>query len=136
MTNGHSLVDAYRLFNRNLEGPVAAKTDIALASGGMDIDAKATRGGFTLQEGYMGMGFGIFQGSTQVKYMRLEHKALVGDLKIINEVMFAGIDHFITVFGQPLAEVNIVGIAAQEGAVIGSDKDGSFCYLLQYAQIG
>ena len=40
----HAAVDLHRLFYGDLERPVAAKANIALACGGVYVDAQATRG--------------------------------------------------------------------------------------------
>ncbi len=41
LTDGHALVDLYRLLDGDLEGPVAAEADVTFARGGVDIDAEA-----------------------------------------------------------------------------------------------
>jgi hypothetical protein len=67
----HAFVHFNRLFYRNLKGPVTAETNIALASCGMDVNAKATGRGFSFEEGDMRMGFRIFLRYAEVKNMRI-----------------------------------------------------------------
>lgn len=40
LANRHTMVNFYRLFHRNLQRPVSAEANIALARSGMDINAK------------------------------------------------------------------------------------------------
>jgi hypothetical protein len=65
------VIDFYGLFHRDLQRPVAAKTDIPLAGRRMDIDTQPARRRFSLQERDMGMGLGIFLGYAKIKDMRV-----------------------------------------------------------------
>ena len=84
----------------------------------------------------MGMCFRVFIGYAQVKNMRVEYDALIGDIEIVDMIMLPGIDHMFFIRGKGLAQVHIVGITAEAIAVIGRDFDRAFLHFFEDAGIG
>ena len=66
----HGGVDAYGLGNRNLERPVIAEADVALACRGMDIDTQASDTGFAFEEGHVLVRLGVLEGRAEISDSR------------------------------------------------------------------
>ena len=136
LTDGHAFVDLYRLFDGDLEGPVAAKADIAFPCRGVNVDAQPACRRLALQEGYMGVGFGIFVGYPQVKDVWIQHETLLGDLEVFDLVVFFCVQDVFPVGSQPFAEVDVVGIASQASPVVRHNFYCSLFYFFKDTRIG
>ena len=66
----------------------------------------------------MGVRFGVFLGYAEIKYVWLENKTFIGNFEMLYFVMLFSIENLILIFCQPLAQVNIIGIASQAAPVI------------------
>lgn len=71
LADRHTFVNLYRLLYRNLQCPVAAKTNIPFTGSRMDVNSQAACAGLTFEEGNMRMGFRIFKRNTEIEYMRI-----------------------------------------------------------------
>src|SRR5690606_31378885 len=105
LTNRHSFVNTYRLFNRYFQCPVTAKPNITLTGCSMYINTQTTGGRFTFQERYMGMGFCVFKRCAEVKNMRVQYKPLIRDFKVFYFIMLFGIQYMLAISGQPFSKV-------------------------------
>src|SRR5215216_53761 len=76
----------------------------------------------------MGVRFGVFCCNAQVKNMGIEHKNFFGYFKRFNLDM-------LSISSQSFSQMNIVAIAAKTFTAIWFNLNGSFFYLLQYAQV-
>ena len=126
LSNGHAAVDLYRLLNRDLQCPVAAESNIALAGGSMDVDTQSTGGRLSFKEGYVRMCFGVFLGNAQVEYMGIKDKSFFRDLEMFNLVVLLCIQDMLPVGSQETAQVNIIAVATQTIAAVRLDLDGAF----------
>ena len=61
--------------------------------------------------------------------MRIEHITFVRDFKVSDCVMFPGIQQVVFVCRQVFAQVHIIGVAAQAGAIVWLDNDGPLGHL-------
>src|SRR5688500_18669633 len=101
----------------------------------MNVDAQPAGGGLSFKKWNMRMGFSVFLGNSEVKYMRLQYKPLIRNFKMLYLVVLFCIQYFILVFGQRFSKMNIVAVAAEKISVIGCDPYGSFLNFFQYAGI-
>ena len=60
LADGHAGINPNRVDTRDFQGPVVAKTYIALAGGSVDIDTQPSHAGFSFQERDSIMCFGVF----------------------------------------------------------------------------
>ena len=68
---GERLVARGLLSDRDLEGPVIAETDIALAGGCMNIDSESANTALAFEKRYMSVCFCVFLGDPKVNGSRL-----------------------------------------------------------------
>jgi len=81
------------------------------------------------------MGFGVFQGYSQVKTAGLQYKALFRNFEVFDGIVFFGIEFGINVGSQPFTEVHIIAIAAQVASVKGFNDDGTLFHLFEYTAV-
>ena len=81
------------------------------------------------------MGFGVFQGYTQIEPAGLKNKSFLGYFEILDGIVFFGIEFCINVGSQPFAEVHIIAIAAQVASVKGFNDDGTLFHLFEYTAV-
>ncbi len=123
LSNGHAIVDANGLFDRNLECPVVAETHIAFAGGGVNVDAETANAGFSFEERDRSVAFCVFDGGAKVVDLRLKDKAFGRDFKVLDFVVLLGVENTVTVGGQMFAEVHVVAIGAKAFAIVGFDHN-------------
>ncbi len=78
----------------------------------------------------MGVGFGVLKCYTQVEYMRIEYETIFRYLEAFYLIMPFCIQYMVFIGSERWPQVHIVGVAAQAVAIVGSDDDGAFFYLL------
>ena len=135
LTDRHALIDLYGLLYGNFQGPVAAETDVSLAGRGVDVDAEPAGARLALQEGHMGMGFGVFKRYTEVEDMRVEDKSLVRYFESLDGVMLPGVEDMLLIGGQGATQVYIIAVATQAVTLKRFDQDVTIFYLLKYPGI-
>jgi hypothetical protein len=68
--------------------------------------------------------------------MRVEDKTFLRDFEIFDFVMLFGVKDMFAVGRQPFSQMDVIGIAAEAGPVVGYDPDRAFFYFFQDASIG
>lgn len=132
LTYGHARIDSDGMGTGNFQGPGIAEAHIAFSRSGVDVYTESSDAGFSFQEGDGAMGFGVFQGYTQVEGVGVEYKTRFGDFEVFYGVVFACIEDMVFVDGQRFSEVHIVGVGSQFAAVEGLDDDFSVGYAFEY----
>jgi hypothetical protein len=84
----------------------------------------------------MRMGFGVFFGYPQIKYMGIKYDPIIGYFEIIDLVVFFGIDHVLFVGSQSFSQMHIIRITAQALWAVGADFDGALLNFFENSAVG
>ena len=128
----HAVIDPDGLLHRDLQRPCVADADIPFSRRGMDIDPQPPDAALSLQERDMPVRLGILDGHPQVEPVGEEYEAVVGDMKMIDLVVYLCIQDIAPVNRQMLCEVHIIGIRPEVFPVERGDDDRPFCHLGEY----
>ena len=123
LADRHTGVDPDRVGAADFQRPVVTEADVALTGRGVDVDAEAADGTLTLQEGHAAVGLGVLQRHAEVEGIGVQQEAPFRDHVVDDLVVRPGIEDVVLIAGDVLAEVDVVAVRAQVGAVEGGDDD-------------
>lgn len=113
-----------------------AEADVTLSRGGVDVDAETTHRALPFEEGDVLVRLGVLYSHPQVEARGLEDESLLGNPEGRDGVVLAGVEHVIVVCGEPLAEMDVVAVAAEALAAVWLDDDLAFIDRLEDFCVG
>ena len=132
LANGHTRINAYRVGAGYLQRPGIAEADIALAGRSVDIDAEAADTRLTFEEWNGVVCFRILFRNAQVERVGMEDEPTFGNFEVLNGVVPPRVQDVVFVDGQPLTQMDIIGVGAQAMPLKRFDNDLSLLNAFQY----
>ena len=123
LANRHTSVDSDRLGTRYFKSPGIAKSNIPFACCGVNINSQASYRGFSLQERYVTMSFGIFFGNPQIEGPGVEDQPFRGYGELFHRIVNFGVQNSGVVDCEEPAQMDVVGVGAQTLPVKGFDQN-------------
>ena len=136
LTNRHTRIDPDWLGAGNFQGPCIAESHIALAGGGVDVNAQPTNRRLPFQKRNVAMGFGVFFGHPKVQGSGLQDEAFRGNGEFLYGVIHLGVQNSGAVNGEVPSQMNIVGVGAQALPIERFDEDMSLVDGFENALVG
>jgi hypothetical protein len=136
LSDRHARVDANRLPDGNLQRPRVAETDVAFPRCGVDVDTEPTDAALAFEERDVLVRFGVLLRDAEVELTRNENQSFFRDAKVNDLVVALRVEDFIAVHREPISEMYVVTVRAEEIPIERPDDDRAPLHLREDLLVG